>query len=175
MQVEKNKVVTMHYTGKLSDGTVFDSSQDREPLSFIYGVGMIIPGLEESIEGLSVGDKKEISNVSPEKAYGERQEEAMQEVSKDQLPQDGEIQVGTQLAAQGPQGMIPVTVADIKDETVLIDFNHPLAGKELSFDVEIVDVRDATEEELEHGHVHGEGGVEHEEEAGEASGDESQK
>lgn len=160
MQIEKNKVVSMHYTGKLDDGSVFDSSQGKEPLEFIYGVGMIIPGLEEGIEGLSAGDKKSVENIPSEKAYGQRQDEAMQEVPKDQLPQDVELKEGMQLAAQGPQGTIPVTLAQIKDDSVVVDFNHPLAGKNLSFEVEIVEVRDATKEELEHGHVHGPNGHE---------------
>ena len=170
MQIEKNKVVSMHYTGKLQDGTVFDSSEGKEPLEFIYGTGMIIPGLEEQLEGLQAGDKKTVDYISADNAYGQRQEEAMQEVPKDQLPQDVELQEGMQLAAQGPQGVIPVTLAQIKDESVIVDFNHPLAGKDLSFDVEVVEVRDATQEELEHGHVHGQGEEGHEE-----SGEDSQE
>lgn len=157
MEITPKTVVKMHYKGTLSDGSVFDSSEGREPLEFVYGIGMIIPGLEEGISGLKQGDKKTL-NIASEKAYGSRQEEAMQEVPKDQLPQDQELKVGMQLAAQGPQGVIPVVIADIKEETVLIDFNHPLAGKDLTFDVEITDVREATQEELEHGHVHGENG-----------------
>ncbi|MFP4402029.1 MAG: peptidylprolyl isomerase [Candidatus Nanoarchaeia archaeon] len=156
--VEKEKVVSLHYTGTFEDGSVFDSSEGKEPLQFIYGVGQIIPGLEEGIDGLKVGDKKKIEKISPKKAYGEKSDEAMQEVPRSQLPQDVEVEVGMQLAAQGPQGPIPVQVSDIKDETVVIDFNHPLAGKTLNFEVEIMDIRDATQSELEHGHVHGEDG-----------------
>lgn len=155
-KIEEKKVVSMHYVGTLEDGEVFDSSEGREPLQFIFGVGQIIPGLEEGLAGLSVGDKKKVENISPEKAYGQIHEEAMQEVPKTQMPQDMEIEVGMQLMAQGPQGPIPVVVKEIKEETVLMDFNHPLAGKTLTFDVEIVEVRDATETELNHGHVHGE-------------------
>ena len=162
VKIEKNKVVSMHYTGTLEDGNVFDSSEGREPLEFISGVGMIIPGLEEGLEGLTKGDKKKIENIAPDKAYGQIQEEARQEVPKDKMPQDMELEVGMQLAAQGPQGPIPVVVVEIKEESVVVDFNHPLAGKTLTFDVEIVDVRDATPEELNHGHVHGPNG-EHEE------------
>lgn len=154
MEIKPNTVVKMHYKGTLTDGSVFDSSEGREPLEFIFGIGMIIPGLEEGIKGLKEGDKKTI-NVSSDKAYGEKQEEALQEVPKNQLPQDVELAVGMQLAAQGPQGVIPVIIADIKEETVLIDFNHPLAGKDLVFEVEITNIREATPEELSHGHVHG--------------------
>lgn len=155
-KIEKNKVVSMHYTGTLEDGSVFDSSEGREPLEFIFGIGMIIPGLEEGISGLAVGDKKKVENISPENAYGPIQEEARQEVPKDQMPQDMQLEVGMQLAAQGPQGPIPVVIAEIKEESVVVDFNHPLAGKTLTFDVEITNIRDATETELQHGHIHGE-------------------
>ena len=154
-QIEKNKVVSIHYTGTLEDGTVFDSSEGKEPLEFIYGIGQIIPGLEEGIEGLKVGDKKKIENIAPDKAYGPKLDEAMQEVPKTQLPEDLDVQVGMQLAAQGPQGPIPVVIAEIKDESVVVDFNHPLAGKTLTFEVEVTAIRDADPSELDHGHVHG--------------------
>ena len=154
-KIEKNKVVSIHYTGTLEDGTVFDSSEGKEPLEFIYGIGQIIPGLEEGIEGLKVGDKKKIENIAPDKAYGPKLDEAMQEVPKTQLPEDLDVQVGMQLAAQGPQGPIPVVIAEIKDESVVVDFNHPLAGKTLTFEVEVTALRDADPSELDHGHVHG--------------------
>ncbi|MCH8520041.1 MAG: peptidylprolyl isomerase [Nanoarchaeota archaeon] len=157
-QIEKNKVVSIHYTGTLEDGTVFDSSEGKEPLEFIFGVGQIIPGLEEGIDGLKVGEKKKIENISPDKAYGPKLEEAMQEVPKSQLPEDLDVQVGMQLAAQGPQGPIPVVIAEIKEESVVVDFNHPLAGKTLTFEVEVIALRDADQSELDHGHVHGEDG-----------------
>lgn len=164
MTITDKKVVKINYTGKLTDGTVFDSSVGKEPLQFIFGVGMIIPGLEEGIKGLKVGDKKTVE-IPADKAYGQRNDAAIQEVPKDQFPKEIELKVGLQLMAQGPQGVLPVTIADIKENTVTVDFNPPLAGKDLTFDVEIVEVRDATEEELSHGHVHGPGGVEHGDEA----------
>jgi FKBP-type peptidyl-prolyl cis-trans isomerase SlyD len=166
MKIEAKTVVKMHYTGTLEDGSKFDSSEGREPLEFIYGNGMIIPGLEEGLAGLEVGAKKVIGQIAPEKAYGPRMDEAMQEMPKEQLPEEirSQVAVGMQLMAQGPQGPIPVTVADVKEETVVMDFNHPLAGKSLTFDVEIVEVREATKEELEHGHVHGADGHHHHEE-----------
>lgn len=150
MEVSKNKVVKINYKGTLSDGSVFDSNEDREPLEYIQGIGMIIPGLEQRIEGLQSGDKKSVE-VPADEAYGQVSDDAVQDVPKDQFPQDIDLQEGMQLAAQGPQGMIPVTVKEIKDDSVLVDFNHPLAGKDLTFDVEVVDVRDATEDELEQG------------------------
>lgn len=163
MEISNNKVVQIHYTGKLSDGTVFDSSEGRDALEFIFGSGMIIPGLEEGLEGMKVTDKKTIE-IGFEKAYGPIQEQAKQEVPRAQLPKDVPLEVGMQLAAQGPQGQpMPVTVAELKEETVVMDFNHPLAGKDLTFEVEVVEVREATKEELEHGHVHGPNGHEDQE------------
>jgi peptidylprolyl isomerase len=157
MEISNNKVVQIHYTGKLTDGTVFDSSEGRDALEFISGSGMIIPGLEEGLAGMKTGDKKTVE-IGFEKAYGPVQEQARQEVPKAQMPEGIELKVGMQLAAQGPQGQpMPVTVAEIKDEVVVMDFNHPLAGKDLIFEVEVVEVREATAEELAHGHTHSEG------------------
>lgn len=147
MEISNNSFVKLHYKGTLSDGTVFDSSEGRDALEFISGIGLIIPGLDEGIQGLKVGDKKTIS-VPADKAYGPRHDEAMQEVPKDQFPPEINLEVGMQLAAQGPQGAIPVVVTEILDEVVKVDFNHPLAGKDLTFDVEVVDVREATEEDM---------------------------
>lgn len=160
MDISNNKVVTIHYTGKLSDGSVFDSSEGKDALEFIFGTGMIIPGLEEGLEGLKATDKKTVE-IGFEKAYGPVRDEARQEVPKTQLPADVPLEVGMQLAAQGPHGAMPVTVAEIKEETVVMDFNHPLAGKDLTFEVEVVEVREATKEELEAGtqaHAHAEDG-----------------
>ena len=160
MEIEENKIVSIHYKGTLKDKSVFDSSEGREPLSFLFGSGMIIPGLEEELKGLKKGDKKNI-DVGFDKAYGPRMEEAKHEVPKGQFPPKIELKVGMQLAAQSPNGTIPVTIAEIKDDKIVVDFNHPLAGKDLNFDIEVVDVREATKEELEHKHAHGKGGVNH--------------
>ncbi len=138
MAIEKNSLVKMHYTGKLEDGVVFDSSKDREPLEFIFGMGMIVPGLEKGLIGLKKEDKKTVE-VSYEEAYGPVMEEAIREVPKEHFPKDMELTQGLQLAAQGPAGMIPVTVKEILQDSVKVDFNHPLAGKNLIFEVEIVD------------------------------------
>lgn len=153
MEIDKNKVVKMHYTGTLKDNKVFDSSKGREPLEFVYGLNMIIPGLEEGIKSLKVGDKKKVE-IPFIKAYGPVLPTAKQIVPKSQLPKEAELKVGMQLSAQGPQGVIPVTISKILENDVEIDFNHPLAGKDLIFDVEIMDIRDATKEELGHGHIH---------------------
>lgn len=154
MKIAENKVVKLNYKGTLLSGEVFDSSEGREPLEFIFGVGMIIPGLEDGLKGLKVGDKKKL-NIKSEKAYGPRMDEAVQEVPKQHFPAEIPLKVGMQLAAQGPHGVIPVVIADIKKDTVMVDFNHPLAGKDLVFEIEVVGVRDASAEELSHGHTHG--------------------
>jgi len=161
MDIKEKSVVKMHYKGTLSDGTVFDSSEGKEPLEFIYGVGMIIPGLEKGILGLKVGDKKKIE-VASDEAYGPLNDQAVQVVPKSQFPADLKLEKGMQLMAQGPQGAIPVVIADVMEEEIKVDFNHPLAGKDLVFEVEVTDVREATKEELEHGHVHGADGHHHE-------------
>jgi peptidylprolyl isomerase len=147
MGVTEKKFVKLNYKGTLDDGTVFDTSEGREPLEFIFGVGMIIPGLEKGIKGMKKGDKKTVKVKSAD-AYGEYREEAKNEVPKAQLPADADLKVGMQLGAQTPHGVIPVTISEIKDETVVLDFNPPLAGKDLTFEVEIVEERDATEDEL---------------------------
>ncbi len=147
MEISNNKLVKINYKGTLEDGSVFDSSEGREALEFIAGAGMIIPGLDKGLVGLKAGDKKTIS-VKSEEAYGPRQDEAVQEVPKDQFPKDVELKEGMQLAAQGPQGVIPVVIVSIGDETIKVDFNHPLAGKDLTFECEVVEVKEATEEDM---------------------------
>ncbi len=138
--IDDNMLVRLNYTGTLEDGSVFDSSEGRDPLEFVFGTGMIIPGLEEGIKGLKTGDTKVVT-IEAENAYGAYDDTAVMEVPKDQLPPDLQLEEGMQLAAQGPQGPIPVVVKEIKESSVMIDFNHPLAGKSLIFDVEIVEVR----------------------------------
>lgn len=159
--ISENKLVKLHYKGTLDDGSVFDSSEGRDALEFISGTGMIIPGLDKGIKGLKAGDKKQVK-IESKDAYGPRMDEALQEVPKDQFPKDIELKVGMQLAAQGPQGTIPVVITEINADTVKVDFNHPLAGKDLTFDVEIVEVKDATEEDkakfMPQNHEHAEGG-----------------
>ena len=160
MQIENNKVAILHYTLKDNEGNILDQSEDG---SFIYlhGALNIIPGLENALTGKKAGEDLNVK-VSPEEAYGVRNEEQMQEVPKEMFEADADIQVGMQFHAQGvDEDMIMVTVAEVKDDVIVVDGNHPLAGMELNFDVKIVEVRDATEEEMEHGHVHGAGGCDH--------------
>ena len=161
MKVDTNKVVTIDYTLRLNNGEVIDSTGDGNPLAFIYGVGGIIPGLEEGLGGLQVGDEKKIS-IAPENAYGEFDPEGRFDVPRDQLPAD-ELEVGMELIAaeEGSEGYTPVYVHAILEDHVTLDYNHPLAGETLNFDVTIRDIREASKEELEHGHVHGPHGHHH--------------
>jgi len=160
MQIENDKVATLHYTLKDNEGNILDQSDDG---SFVYlhGAFNIIPGLEEALTGKKAGEDFNVK-VSPEEAYGIRSEEHMQEVPKEMFESDAEINVGMQFYAQGPNGDdLMVTIAEIKDDVIVVDGNHPLAGMELNFDVKVIDVRDATDEEMEHGHVHSAGGCGH--------------
>lgn len=160
MQITNNKVVQMHY--KLTDdqGNVIDSSEGRKPLSYLQGAGNIIPGLEKQMEGKSAGDKFK-AVVEPAEGYGEYDESLMQVVPKSGFQGDMEPEVGMQVQVGTQQGTTIASIAKIDGEEVTLDMNHPLAGMRLNFDVEVVDVRDATEEELAHGHVHGPGEHEH--------------
>jgi FKBP-type peptidyl-prolyl cis-trans isomerase SlyD len=160
MQIEPNSVVTLHYTLKDNDGNIIDQSEDGSFL-YLHGAMNIIPGLENALTGKSAGEELSVS-VSPEEGYGEKDPQRIQEVPKDMFENSTDIQVGMQFHAQGPDGnAVVVTVAEIKEESVVIDANHALAGVELNFDVKVIDVREASEEEIAHGHVHGEHGHQH--------------
>jgi FKBP-type peptidyl-prolyl cis-trans isomerase SlyD len=160
MQIGNQMVVTIDYTLTDDQGKVLDTSQDSEPLTYIQGSGNIIPGLETALEGKTAGDAVKVT-VAPAQGYGERDEELVLEVPRDRFPVDGEITVGMRFNAQGAGGTHEVTVTEVDDKNVTVDANHPLAGVTLSFDVKIVEVRQATAEELKHGHVHGKGGHHH--------------
>lgn len=158
--IRKDCAVTFHYTLKDDDGNVIDQSQEGQPLAYLHGHQNIIPGLEKQLEGKSAGDKVQ-ATVEPKEAYGEYLDEAVQEVPRDNFQGVDNIEVGMQFQSQADDQVMLVTVKDVNDDTVTVDANHPLAGKRLHFDVEIADVRAATSEELDHGHVHGMGGVQH--------------
>ena len=139
-EVKSGDVVRIHYTGTLDDGSVFDSSQGRDPLEFTVGSGQIIPGLDKELPGMSVGDKKTVT-IAPEEAYGPVHEGARQAVPRKDIPDHIPLDIGTQLQMQTQDGQgIAVTVAEVTDETVTLDANHPLAGKALTFSFEIVSV-----------------------------------
>jgi len=160
MQVATNKAVTIHYTLTNQAGDVVDSSRDGEPLAYIHGIGALVSGLESELEGKSSGDNVAVT-VQPDDAYGHKTPELIQSVPKEAFQFDGEIEVGMRFQAETDHGVELVEVVAVDDATVTVDANHPLAGETLNFDVEIVDVRDATSEEIEHGHIHSEGGCQH--------------
>ncbi|MDG1706087.1 MAG: peptidylprolyl isomerase [Porticoccaceae bacterium] len=161
MSIKDNSAVSFHYSLTDDEGQQLDSSAGKEPLAYLHGAGNIIPGLENALTGKAVGDSMTVA-VSAAEGYGEVQQELIQDVPRTSFQGIEQIEVGMQFEAQtGQGGTVPVTVTAVTDETVTVDGNHPLAGKNLNFDVSIEAVRDATAEELEHGHVHGPGGHEH--------------
>lgn len=154
-----NKVISFHYTLTNSTGEQLDSSRGGEPLAFLAGVGQIIDGLEKELVAMKVGDKRRVS-VKAVDAYGVRDEKKVTEVSRKQLPTQ-KIKVGDRFRTSKGHDAQVVTVTKMNDTHITLDGNHPLAGQDLTFDVEITGVREATKEELSHGHVHGPGGHHH--------------
>ena len=153
MKIQNNSAVSFHYTLTDDDGIRIDSSEGQEPLGYLHGAGNIIPGLEKALEGKTIGDSLNVA-VTAAEGYGEVQKELIQEVPKEAFQGIDTIEVGMQFEAQtGQGGTVPVTVIDVTDDLVTVDGNHPLAGKNLNFDVSIEDVREATEEEIAQGHV----------------------
>lgn len=139
-KVKDGHQVKVHYTGKLNDGTVFDSSEGREPLAFTIGKGMMIPGFEKGVVGMELNEEKTIT-IPPEEAYGPVREDMIAEVPNNQLPQDIKPKVGMELMSQTPDGhQLVVKIKEVKDESILIDANHALAGKELTFDIKLVEI-----------------------------------
>ncbi len=141
-QVKQNDTVKVHYTGKLEDGQVFDSSVQRgEPIEFTLGQGQLIPGFEQGLIDMEVNEKKTI-NIPKEEAYGEPKAELIQEVEKNQLPEELKPEVGMPLVSKGPDGReINLVVTEVKDNSIVVDANHPLAGKDLIFDLEVVEIK----------------------------------
>jgi FKBP-type peptidyl-prolyl cis-trans isomerase SlyD len=154
MVIEKNRVVTIDYKLRDAEGAVIDESEASEPLIYLHGNDNIIPGLEKHLLGKAAGD--EVACVVPaQEGYGERDEALVFQVNKSEFGEGSSIEPGMQFEAQGEDGAQLVTVQSIEGDEVTIDANHPLAGEELHFTVKVVEVREATLEELEHGHVHG--------------------
>lgn len=140
-KVNNGDTVKVHYTGKLEDGSVFDSSEGREPLAFTVGAQQVIPGFEKAVEGLAVGGSTSV-NIPSDKAYGERRDDLEITISKSELPKEVEPEEGMQLQMKQKSNneVIPVTITSIEDDKVTIDANHPLAGKSLIFDIEVVEI-----------------------------------
>ncbi len=141
-QVKQNDTVKVHYTGKLEDGQVFDSSVERgEPIEFTLGQGQLIPGFEKGLIDMKLNEKKTI-NIPKDEAYGEPKPELIQEVDKNQLPEELKPEVGMPLVSKSPDGReINLVVKEVKDESIVVDANHPLAGKDLVFDLEVVEIK----------------------------------
>lgn len=154
MHIEKNRVVTLHYTLRDEQGTVIDSSSGRAPLSYLHGKNNLIPGLEEALSGKSAGDEFDVT-VPPERGYGRRDDRLVQIVPRSRFAENLELTPGMQVRASGPQGARMVTVVRVERDFVTVDANHPLAGRTLYFSVAVTEVRKATHEEVSHGHVHG--------------------
>lgn len=161
MAIENNKVVTMNFKLTDDEGNILDSTETDGPFSYLSGNNMVLPKLEEAVNGMIIGTKKSIK-LDAADGYGVYNEQIVQVVGKENFPQDFELEVGMSYIASNPDGtQMPFVITEVREADVTIDFNHPLAGKNLNFDVELLDVRDATAEELSHGHVHGPDGHHH--------------
>ncbi|MBD8492426.1 FKBP-type peptidyl-prolyl cis-trans isomerase [Pseudomonas syringae] len=161
MPIAAKKAVSIDYTLTNDAGEVIDSSSGGAPLVYLHGAGNIIPGLEKALEGKDIGDELNVS-IEPEDAYGEYSAELVSTLSRSMFEGVDELEVGMQFHASGPDGSMQiVTIRDLDGDDVTIDGNHPLAGQRLTFQVKVVDIREASEEEIAHGHVHGEGGHHH--------------
>ena len=160
LMIGKHSVVSIHYTLKDDAGEVMDSSEGREPLAYLHGANNLIPGLEDELQGKTAGAKFQ-TTIEPKDAYGELSEELVQKISMQMFQGVDEVQPGMTFVAQGEGGQQrQVRVVEVDGDDVTIDANHPMAGKTLHFDVEVVEVREATPQEVEHGHVHA-GGHDH--------------
>lgn len=161
MTVQDQKVVTLAYTLTDDAGAILDRADSKDPFVYLHGAGQIVPGLESALMGLKVGDEKRVT-VQPEEGYGEIDSELKMIVKRTQFPKEAELEVGMQFEAGTPDGQGAIfTVEKLEGDQVHIDGNHPMAGKVLNFSVEVLDVRDPTEDELEHGHAHGPDGHHH--------------
>jgi len=138
-QVKNGDTVKVHYTGTLDDGSQFDSSVGSEPLEVTLGEGQVIPGFEQGLEGMQAGETKQI-HIPADEAYGPRHEEMIQTVDRDQLPEDVDLQIGMQFQVDGGDGPLILTVTEVTDETATLDGNHPMAGNNLNFELELVEV-----------------------------------
>ena len=159
MNIANNTIATIHFTVCSSDGTQIDSSRDSEPMVFLQGSHLLNQGLEDELEGKTVGDKF-VVDIAPNLAYGERHEELVQAVPKSMF-EDMDINSGMTFRATTDDGEQSVMIIDVNEDNVIVDGNHPLSGLTLNFDVEVLEVREATEEEIAHGHPHAEGGCGH--------------
>ena len=153
--VEQDSVVSVMYTGTFPEsGEVFDTNVNQQPLVFLVGHGNMIEGFEQEMLGAAMGETREFT-LTPERAYGSRDDANVQSIPRSQFPEGMELEVGMVLGAQSDQGPMQFTVVDVNDEIVIVDLNHQMAGHTLHFSVEVVEIREATSDELAHGHAHG--------------------
>lgn len=152
MEINAGRVAAIHYTLTDDDGQVIDKSAPQSPLRYLHGAGNIVPGLEKALDGKQAGDSLR-AEVPPEQGYGPRHDGLVQQVPRSAFPADARIEPGIKFEARTERGPLVVTVTEVGDEAVTVDGNHPLAGKKLHFDVEVAEVRDATEQEKQQGHV----------------------
>ncbi|MBT8051825.1 MAG: peptidylprolyl isomerase [Gammaproteobacteria bacterium] len=160
MTIEDRKVVTFHYSLRNSDGVEIESSRKGDPVTYLHGYRNIVPGLEKAMAGRDIGDAFEVT-VEPVEAYGERNPNNVQRIPAKHFPNARKLKAGQFVELQTKAGPIQAVIVKVGRFNVDVDANHPLAGQALTFDVEIKDLRDATQEEIDHGHVHGPGGVNH--------------
>ncbi len=160
MTIQDKKVVSFHYTLTNQDGEQMETTRDKEPMTYLHGAKNIIPGLESAMAGKSVGDEFQVT-LEPADAYGEKKEANIQRISSKHFRFPKKLKPGQIVSLQTRKGPVQVTIVKVGRFNVDVDSNHPLAGQALTFDVEVSTVRDATEEEISHGHAHGPGGVDH--------------
>ncbi len=161
MSLKKDQVVTVNFTLKDEGGNVIEATTKEQPFAFISGAQQILPKLESSIGEMIIGGNKEVV-LQPEEAYGNYEKDALQVVNRSEFPEGTKIEEGMEYIADTPNGgQMPFVIKNVDGDNITLDFNHPLAGKALTFEVELLDLRDATDEELSHGHVHGAGGHHH--------------
>lgn len=158
MKIGKGRVVRMNYTLRDESGTTIETSEGGEPLTYLHGYGQLIPGLERTLDGAQAGMQTTVT-VLPQDAYGQKDPRAVIHASRGDLPGGLALDPGVEVQAETPEGPITFVVVSVDGDDVVLDANHPLAGKALTFDVEVLDVREATSDELAHGHVHGPGGA----------------
>ncbi len=161
MALKDNQVVTINFILKDSDGNVIEATTKEQPFSFISGNEQILPELEQKVGEMLIGSKKTVT-LEPENAYGVYQDTSIQVVNRTEFPEDTQLEIGMGFIADSPDGhQMPFVIKEIDGDNITLDFNHPLAGQTLTFEIELLGLRDATLEELTHGHVHGEGGHHH--------------
>jgi len=158
MRIEKGRVVRMHYTLRDESGMRIESSGGTDPLTYLHGFGHLIPGLERTLDGSQAGLRTSVT-IRPQDAYGEKDPQAVIRAAREDFPDGLTLEPGVEVQAETPDGPLTFTVVAVRGDEAVLDANHPLAGKTLTFDVEVLDVREATADELAHGHVHGAGGA----------------